>query len=226
MSFSKLASITLYIVLGISVVVIVFFYFGDKLVNEQAYQAKVTQLENQSNVQSGFDFQQDMGTDTVGQAADTTAAGEAAMADTTKADTAAAAPVVEQIAPPAPTPEPVDFTFFESLVYNKTDIALGWAYILFVLTAFISIVFPIIHMFSNPATMVRTLIILVVVAVVIGGAYMLGSDTPLKIPGYQGTDNSDPQTLKLVDMGLLTTFFILGLTLLSILYSEIAKYFK
>ena len=62
MSFSKLASIILYIVLGISVVVLLFFYFGDKLVNEQAYQAKVSQMENQSSMQTGFDFQQDMGT--------------------------------------------------------------------------------------------------------------------------------------------------------------------
>ena len=130
----------------------------------------------------------------LGQAADTTAAGEGAMSDTTEADTAqAAAPVVEKITPPAVEAEPVHFTFFETLVYHKTDIALTWGYILVLLTAINCYCFPIIHMFFNPATMVRTLIVLVVVAVLIGGAYMLGSDTPLKIPGYQGTANSDPR---------------------------------
>ena len=91
----------------------------------------------------------------------------------------------------------------------------------------LAIVFPLIHMFSNPSTMIRTLIIL-------GrycrygrrSVYAWISDVPLNIPGYKGTDNSDPHTLKLVDMGLISTYFILGLTMLSILYSEIAKYFK
>ncbi len=227
MSISKIASIILYIVLGISIVVVVFFYFGDKLVNEQDYQAKVTQLENQSSMQSGFNFQKDMGADTVGQAADTSAANNGAMADTTKADTAqAAAPVVEKITPPAVQAEPVHFTLMETLVYHKTDIGLVWAYILTLLTAIIAIVFPLIQMASSPATMVRTLIVLVIVAVIIGGAYLLGSGVPLKIPGYAGTDNSNPHVLKLVDMGLISTYFIFGLTLLSIVYSEISRYFK
>jgi hypothetical protein len=227
MSFSKLASTILYIVLGISVVVIVFFYFGEKLLDEQAYQAKVNQLQNQSSIQSGFDFQKDMGADSLNQAADTTALGKEAMADTTAADTAAAPIAVENINPPAvQQAEPVNFTFYERLVYYKTDIALVWSYLLVLITAVFAVVFPVIHMFSNPATMIRTLIILVIVAVLIGGAYMLGSSAPMNIPGYQGTSASDPKTLKLVDMGLLSTYFIFGLTLLSILYSEIAKYFK
>ncbi len=211
--------------MGISLLVIIFFYFGEKLVNEQDYQAKVAQMENQSNINSGFNFQQDMGTDTTGQAADTSAMGT--MNDTSgMADTAQAPPVVEKVTPPAVQAEPVHFTFFERLVYNKTDIGLGWAYILALLTAIAAIVFPMINMFSNPSTMIRALIILVVVAVIIGGAYMLGSNVPLNIPGYTGTANSDPQTLKLVDMGLLSTYFIFGLTLLSIVYSEFARYFK
>ncbi len=42
--------------MGISVLVIVFFYFGEKLVNEQDYQAKVSQLENQSNIANRVQF--------------------------------------------------------------------------------------------------------------------------------------------------------------------------
>ncbi len=211
----------MYIVLGISVVVLLFFYFGDKLLDEQAYKAKVSQMENQSSMQTGFDFQQDMDT-----GMDTTVAAEGTMGDSMSADTAMAPPVVAKIKPPAVKAEPVHLSFYERLVYYSTDIALVWSYILVFITALLAIVFPLIHMFSNPSTMIRTLIILVVIAVVVGGAYMLGSQTPLDIPGYQGTDNSDPHTLKLVDMGLISTYFILGLTMLSILYSEIAKYFK
>jgi hypothetical protein len=60
----------------------------------------------------------------------------------------------------------------------------------------------------------------------VGVAYMLGSDTPLNIIGYEGTDNKDPQVLRFVDMGLISMYFVLGLTVLTILYSEIARYFK
>ncbi len=107
-----------------------------------------------------------MGADTLGQAADSLAKTDSTAE---KADTAQA-PVVEKINPPAAPAGPVHFTLYERLVYYRTDIGLGWAYILALLTALLAIVFPLIHMFSNPSTMIRTLIILVVVAVIIGGS--------------------------------------------------------
>lgn len=217
MSYSKLSSILLYIVFGISILVVAFFYFGDTFINTKEYEAKVEKLETPGGL---TDEQLMPQTPTISDS--TIAADTSAISDTTQ---------VEQQAPVAvetikPAPEPVNLTLMEALVYNRTDIALFWGYILLLIAAIFALIFPVIGMFSNPAQLVRTLIGLVVVAGVLFGAYALGSGTPLSIIGYEGTDNSDPQVLKIIDMGLLTMYFVLGVSLLSILYAEIARYFK
>jgi len=222
----KLAQILLYVVLGISVLVIVFFYFGNRLIDVEAYEAKVEQLEAPEDMTTGFDFEQDMAAEEDTAVADTSAVDTTAAAG---ADTAEVeeAPVAEEISEPMePEVASVDLSFYEKMVYKKTDIALSWGYILVILSALVAIGFSVFHLFENPATMVRTLISLVFVAILVGLAYLFGSESPVRIPGYTGTDNRDPQVLRYVDTGLITMYFFLGLALLSILYSEIAKYFK
>lgn len=229
MSFSKIAQIALYVVVGISVLVIGFFYFGDNLIDLEAYEAKVEQMGAPDD-EAGFDFQQDLAeTDTAAAEADTAGVAEpdTAMAEE-GADTVAAAeeeiePVVDEV---EATVEAEDLTFMETLVFYKTDIALVWAYILVFITVIIALVFSIGFMFSNTKTLIRGLLILVGAAILVGVAYSLASDEALRIIGYEGTDNKDPQVLKLVGMGLISMYFVLGLILLTILYSEIAKYFK
>lgn len=215
--FSKIAQIALYIVVGISVLVIGFFYFGDSFIDMEAYEAKVEKLSAPADGGTGFDFQADLAeADTA--VSDTTAAAEEMTGET---------PVAGKVSVPVQEePEEVNLTFMESLVFNKTDIALIWAYILVAITLIIALVFSVGFMFTNTRSLVRGLLILIGAAVLVGVAYMLGSDTPLQIIGYEGTDNKDPQVLKLVDMGLISTYFVLGLIVLTILYSEIAKYFK
>ncbi len=230
--FSKIAQIALYIVVGISVLVIGFFYFGDNLIDTDTYEAKVEKLSTPDDA-AGFDFASDLAeadtaaaeSDTTSAEADTTAAGDA---DEAAGEMEEAAPVAEQemTGPAEAETEEVSLSFMETLVFNKTDIALIWAYILVIITLIIALVFSLIFMFSNTRNLVRGLLILVGAAVLVGVAYMLGSDTPLQIVGYEGTDNEDPQVLRLVDMGLISTYFVLGLIVLSIIYSEIAKYFK
>jgi len=231
MSFSKIAQIALYIVVGISVLVIGFFYFGDSLIDVEEYEAKVEKMSAPDDGAAGFQFPVEPAeTDTAAVESDTT---ETAMAESEdmEADTVMAMDEPEEAASVA---EPIDeveedevsLTFMETLVFNKTDIALVWAYILVIFTLVIALVFSLIFMFSNTKSLVRGLFVLIGAAILVGVAYMLGSDTPLEIIGYEGTDNKDPQVLRLVDMGLISTYFVLGLIVLSILYSEIAKYFK
>lgn len=232
MSFSKLAQIGLYIVVGISVLVIGFFYFGDNLVDIAELEAKVEKM-NAPDEASAFDFAADMATEVDSTATETDstdlAAEEVAEGETPEGEAVEAVveeePVVEELAETTEAEE-VKLSFMEKLVNKKTDIALGWAYILVFITLIIAIGFSVSQMFTNTKSLVRGLIGLVAVAILIGIAYMLGSDTPLDIIGYEGTDNSDPQVLKLVDTGLIMTYFVIGGILVSILYSEIAKYFK
>ncbi|MCB8999184.1 MAG: hypothetical protein H6540_03825 [Bacteroidales bacterium] len=210
--FSKLASYVLYVVVGITVPILVLFYFGDNLVNTEQYQAKVQKIENPAVKSVVPTVAKDL------QSADSLAMGT----DSTAVEETQS--VAEPVA--APEPEVVSFNFMERLVYYKTDIALVWGYILLLIAALTAVIFPVIYAFIHPVNMVRSLLVLAGVAVLILLAYLLSSAEPIKIVGYTGTDNSNPGTLKLIDTGLIFMYFVLGLALFSILYSEIAKYFK
>jgi hypothetical protein len=212
MSFSKIASIVLYVVVGITIPILILFYFGDTLVNTEEYQAKVQKIENPVVQTPAANVALDL------QSADSLA---------NPTDSAATAnnqnisvPVV------APTEEEVNFTFIEKLVYYKMDVALVWGYILLIISGLTAVIFPIAYTIVHPANLIRSLLILIGIAVLIGGAYLLSSGETLEIIGYTGTDNSNPGVLKLIDTGLIFSYFVLGLTLIAILYAEISNYFK
>ena len=100
-----------------------------------------------------------------------------------------------------------------------------WAAILVLLTAGLAVVFPIMHLISNPKSAKQFLFVLLGVAILIFIAYSLASNEVLEIPGYTGKDNV-PGTLKFVGTGLFLTYILSGLAVLSILFSEISNYFK
>jgi hypothetical protein len=210
MSFSKIASYVLYIVVGITIPILILFYFGDNMVNTETYQAKIQKIENPVKKSTGPNVVMDM------QSADSLANDSAKVANIPA--------VVEEITPVVA--EEVSFTFMEKLVYYKMDIAIIWGYFLLLIAAITAVVFPIAYAIVHPANLVRSLLLLVGVAVLIGVSYLLSSGETLEIIGYTGTDNSNPGILKLIDTGLIFNYFILGLALLSIVYAEIAKYFK
>lgn len=106
-----------------------------------------------------------------------------------------------------------------------TKTILLWAGILAGITALLSLVFPIINMVTNPGSIKKTLITLVGVAILLFVAWLLASDEILDMPHYEGKDNV-PSTLKLAGTGIITAFILAVLAILSILYSEIVKYFK
>ena len=114
-------------------------------------------------------------------------------------------------------------TNFEEPVITKT--ILLWAGILVGLTAVLSLAFPIINIVTNPKAAKGTLFTLIGAAVLIFIAWILASDAVLDMPHYEGKDNV-PKTLKLAGTGIFTAYILAGLAILSILYSEIAKYFK
>jgi len=100
-----------------------------------------------------------------------------------------------------------------------------WAAILVILTAGLALIFPIINLVTNPKSAKSGLFILLGVVILIFIAYTLASNEVLEIPGYIGKDNI-PGILKIAGTGLFTTYILTGLAVLSILYSEISKYFK
>lgn len=211
MSSTKIAQFSLYIIAGISILVLGFFYVGDSLIDQEAYKAKLAKLE--------------VPAENVPAVATPVPAVDSTAVDSTVVDTVAVNETLPVTTGATPVEE-VKFTFMEKLVSNKIDMALIWGYILFIITAIFAVAFPLVQIISHPARLVRALIVFVGVAIFVGLAYMLSSDTPLAIPGFTGTQNSDPVVLKLIDTGLISTYFILGIALLSILYSEVVRYFK
>jgi len=117
-------------------------------------------------------------------------------------------------------------TGWEALLYFRTDIALMWAYILILITLIAAIAFPLVAVISNPKALIRLLIVLAGFAVLVVVSYLLASDTAMEIIGYDGTGNTDPGTLKMVDTVLFVTYMLFGLALGSILYAITSKAFK
>lgn len=106
-----------------------------------------------------------------------------------------------------------------------TQSFLVWAYILFFLTAGITVVFSLINFIVNPKGAKKSLIALVAGAVIILIAFLLSDDTVLNMPFYDGKDNV-PSTLKFVDTVLFTSYILVGLAFLSIIWSAISRAFK
>jgi len=219
MAFSNITRIILWVVAGISILVMGFYYIGPKTLDYDALELKV---------------------DNALMPADLTPAAPLPVIDTTLTDSAAIAEnraevqraeeerhaaMVEAANEPLPSVADVT-TGWEYLVYFRTDIALVWAYILVILTMLASLVFPLLHVLSNPKGLIRLGLVLAGAVVIVVISYLLSKDTPIAITGYTGTGNTDPVTLKLIDTVLFITYMLFGLALASILYSIISRAFK
>lgn len=207
MSFSKITSYSLYIIAGISVIVMLFFYAAPKTLDYDALEAKVDSLTTTTAILP-----------------------VAPVTDTTKTDsgTVAQAPAMQQSAP-APAEEVnlrEELSGWEYLVWSRTDIALIWGYILLVIALLAAVILPLIGVVTNTKALVRLGGVLAAAAVIILISYLLSSDTPIEIIGYEKFDNRDPVTLKWIDTGLFTTYALFGFTLIAILYSAVSKIFK
>jgi len=106
-----------------------------------------------------------------------------------------------------------------------TDSFLNWANILFWVAIAITLGFELYHIVMNPKSAVRTLISLAIIAVIVLVAYGLSDDTPLKIVGYQGSDNV-PSMLTMAGTMLYTMYILFAVTIVVILYSELSRLFK
>lgn len=229
MYYSKISSITLYVVAAISLVVILFFYISPRTVDIDELDARVEQLTTEGVMADQPEAAPQI-------EADSTAMDSTDMAGNSEAvegDSAALAGVVEEIITQEEdvVVQEIDLkdhlSNWELMVYKRTDYALGWAYILLAIAAIAAVLFPLVTMVTDVKAILRLLAILAGAAVlVIVSYFVFASDATINILGYTGTDNSDPVTLKWIGTGLFSTYIIFGLALLSILYSEVANLFK
>ncbi|MGI6074175.1 MAG: hypothetical protein ACOYEA_06015 [Fermentimonas sp.] len=101
-----------------------------------------------------------------------------------------------------------------------TDLVLYWMYLLLGITVVVLIGFAIVGFFKglkeNPKKAMGGLVALLCLAALLVVTYIMGDGTVLSIPGYEGTDNV-PGMLKLTDMWLYSIYFMLAITILSII---------
>lgn len=215
MAFSKITRIILYIVAGISLVVVLFFYVSPNTVDIDDMEMRVTEAANPVDMTPVAPLPTVDSTATDSVATDSTVVAEEA-------------PVVAAEPTPAleaKSPKEV-LSGWEYLVWLRTDIALIWAYLLVLLALLSAIVFPMIAVFSNTKALIRLALVLAGTAVIVVISYLLSDATPMEIIGYTGTGNSDPGTLKMIDTVLFVTYMFFGLALASILWSIVSKAFK
>ncbi len=213
MAFSKITRIILYLVAGISLLVVLFFYIAPKTVDDyDELEMRVVEARNPVDMSPVAPL----------PAVDTTEQDSSAVEATED--------VVEIAVPVIAVNSDVNlkelFSGWEYLVYFRTDIALIWAYILILITLIASIVFPLISVLTNPKGLLRLGAVLVGAAILVVISYLMSNDTPLDIIGYSGTGNSDPGTLKMIDTVLFVTYILFGMAFASILYAIVSKAFK
>lgn len=220
MAFSKITKIILFIVAGISLLVVLFFYVSPKTVDYDGMEQRVQEAANPVDLTPLAPLP---AVDTTAQDS-TDAEGLAATDETTEA--ASAPPVAPTVEAPEAKSASEVLSGWELLVWNRVDIALVWAYLLILITAIAAIIFPLITVLGNPKALVRLALVLVGGAVLVLVSYFMASGTPIDIIGYTGTGNSDPSTLKMVDTVLYVTYILFGMALASILYAIASKAFK
>jgi hypothetical protein len=120
---------------------------------------------------------------------------------------------------------------------NKADPVMGgwinsnllWAYILLLFGVGVIVLAGLYHMVTDINAAKKGLISIVFLGAVALIAYLLASD---EIPQFVGVqkyiDNGTltPRVAKLVDTGLYATYILLGLAILSIVFSSISRLFK
>lgn len=103
-----------------------------------------------------------------------------------------------------------------------TSLLLNWATALVIIAAVAALAFPIARLVTRPAQALKTLIPILLFAVIVLIAYFMADGTPMKIVGYSGADNV-PNRLVLTDTVLKTMYMLFGLAVLSIFGSELYR---
>jgi hypothetical protein len=112
--------------------------------------------------------------------------------------------------------------FFVNMISD--DVLIYWGYFLVILTAVITILFPLVFLFLNPKNSIKIFIaigLMVVIAII---AYSLSqvNFTDMQLEKLDTT----AETAKYVGAGLIFTYIMAALAVLSIIYASISKIFK
>lgn len=116
------------------------------------------------------------------------------------------------------------FIIFYSTGEGFTSVVLSWAYILLVITALVTIIFPIAYIISNPKSGKTVFVGLAGFAILFVIAYSLASGN-IQGDVYE-TFNISEATSRFIGGMLNMTYILAILAVLSIIYSGISSIFK
>ena len=109
---------------------------------------------------------------------------------------------------------------------NFTNGLLYWIYVLLGVTVFSVFAFSVFGFINNlrrnRKKAMNSLVMLAIFAILLVVAYSIGDGTPLNILGYEGPDNV-PTRLKMTDMWIYSVYILMGLVILSMLFSPLIK---
>ena len=107
----------------------------------------------------------------------------------------------------------------------RSELGIFWAYILTAIACLAAVIFPIIEFIKNPKGGLKVLAIIVAMAIIILVSYLLADPTPL-----QGTANnpdfSNTSVLLMTDTGLYSTYVLVAISLLAVLFSSLKGVFS
>ncbi len=104
------------------------------------------------------------------------------------------------------------------------DVMLVWSLVMVLLTIALTVIMPLVAVFQNPKSAVRSLIGLGILVVVFLISYALATDDPIRLASGKIMDDSFE--LKFSDTSLWMTYITFAGVILSILYGELYKVFK
>lgn len=107
----------------------------------------------------------------------------------------------------------------------RSELGIYWAYILVAIAIFVAVLFPIIDVIKNPKSGLKIMSIILLMAIILVVSYFLADATPL-----EGTaanpDFKNPTVLKLTDTGLYATYFLVLVSILTVIVASIRGLFS
>ena len=103
-----------------------------------------------------------------------------------------------------------------------TTAFINWGIILTIGAALLTVLFEVLKIVMQPQKAFRTVISLGIMLLLGVVAFALADGTPLRIIGYDGTDNV-PSMLILSDIFIFTAYFVFSISIIAVLFTEISK---
>lgn len=107
-----------------------------------------------------------------------------------------------------------------------TNTFILYAYILTGIAVVASLIFPVFQMITNPKNAKKSLLGVLALVVVVILAYVFSSAETLNFSGTDMEKFNVPSLLKKVDTGIITTYILVAVAIIAMIYSETSKLFK